>query len=158
MLGEGQEASPQRSGREPADQRAFGELDDQAGQARRCARRPGRGRGRGRAGRDRWKPSSSGSSTSSSRPEQRLVKEIIADPKAVHAYLDLAEIYRRHSDFDKAEKVLAKGLKANPDDPALQAVYEDTQISRLKRAIECQSQRVLQHPGRHRLTRRSSTS
>ena len=49
-------------------------------------------------------------------PEQRLVKEILADPKAVHAYLDLAEIYRRHSDFDKAEKVLAKGLKANADD------------------------------------------
>jgi tetratricopeptide (TPR) repeat protein len=79
-------------------------------------------------------------------PEQRLVKEIIADPKAVHAYLDLADIYRRHSDFDKAEKVLSRGLKANPNDQALQAVYEDTQISRLKRGIESQSQRVLQHP------------
>ena len=79
-------------------------------------------------------------------PEQRLVKDILADPKAVHAYLDLAEIYRRHSDFDKAEKVLAKGLKANAGDPGLQAVYEDTQISRLKRAIDAQSQRVLQHP------------
>ncbi len=79
-------------------------------------------------------------------PEQKLVKEIIADPKAVHAYLDLAEIYRRHSDYDKAEKVLAKGLKANPDEQSLQAVYEDTQISRLKRAIDAQAQRVLQHP------------
>ena len=79
-------------------------------------------------------------------PEQRLVKEIIADPKAVHAYLELADIYRRHSDFDKAEKVLSRGLKANADDEALQAVYEDTQISRLKRGIESQSQRVLQHP------------
>ncbi len=47
-------------------------------------------------------------------PEQRLVKEILTDPKAVHAYLDLAEIYRNRSDLDKAEKVLAKGLKANP--------------------------------------------
>jgi tetratricopeptide (TPR) repeat protein len=79
-------------------------------------------------------------------PEQRLVKDILSDPKAVHAYLDLAEIYRRRSDFDRAEKVLAKGLKANADEPALQAVYEDVQISRLKRAIEAQSQKVLQHP------------
>jgi tetratricopeptide (TPR) repeat protein len=79
-------------------------------------------------------------------PEQRLVKEILADPKAVHAYLDLADIYRRHSDFDKAEKVLARGLKANPLDQGLQAIYEDTQISRLKRGIESQSNRVLQHP------------
>jgi tetratricopeptide (TPR) repeat protein len=79
-------------------------------------------------------------------PEQRLVKEILADPEAVHAYLDLAEIYRSRSDLEKAEKVLAKGLKANPDDQALTAVLEDTQISRLKRAIESQSQRVLQHP------------
>jgi tetratricopeptide (TPR) repeat protein len=79
-------------------------------------------------------------------PEQRMIKEILADAKAIHAYLDLADIYRRRSDFDRAEKVLAKGLKANPDDVGLQSVYEDTQISRLKRAIESQSQRVLQHP------------
>ena len=79
-------------------------------------------------------------------PEQRLIKEIIADPKAVHAFLELADIYRRHSDFDKAEKVLSKGLKANPNDAAIQSVYEDVQISRLKRAIDSQSQRVLQHP------------
>ena len=79
-------------------------------------------------------------------PEQRLVKEILADPKAVHAYLDLADIYRRRSDFDKAEKVLAKGLKANPDDHGADAIYEDTQIGRLKRAIDAQKQRVLQHP------------
>ena len=42
--------------------------------------------------------------------------------------------------------MLSKGLKANADDEALQSVYEDTQISRLKRGIESQSQRVLQHP------------
>ncbi len=79
-------------------------------------------------------------------PEQRLVKEILADPTAVHAYLDLAEMYRHRSDLDKAEKVLAKGLKANPGEQGLLAIYEDNQISRLKRAIESQKQRVLQHP------------
>jgi len=79
-------------------------------------------------------------------PEQRLIKDILSDPTAIHAYLDLADIYRNHSDLDKAEKVLAKGLKANPGEPALTAVLEDTQISRLKRAIDSQSQRALQHP------------
>jgi tetratricopeptide (TPR) repeat protein len=79
-------------------------------------------------------------------PEQRMVKEILANPGAVHAYVELAEIYRGRADLDKAEKVLAKGLKANPDDQGLLSIYEDTQISRLKRAVEAQSQRALQHP------------
>ena len=52
-------------------------------------------------------------------PEQRLIKEIVADPTAIHAYVELADIYRNHGDLDKAEKVLAKGLKANPDDHGL---------------------------------------
>ena len=94
-------------------------LDDQAGQARR---RPGRS---SRRGRDAEPAESMEAKLERLKqeqltPEQRLIKEIMADPKAVHAYLELADIYRRHSDFDKAEKVLAKGLKANPDDPALQ--------------------------------------
>jgi tetratricopeptide (TPR) repeat protein len=79
-------------------------------------------------------------------PEQRLIKEIKGDPKATHAYIELAEIYRHRSDLETAEKVLAKGIKANPNDPGLMSVYEDTQISRLKRAKESQSQRVLQYP------------
>jgi tetratricopeptide (TPR) repeat protein len=79
-------------------------------------------------------------------PEQRLVKDILANPGAVHAYVELAEIYRNRSDLDKAEKVLAKGLKANPADQGLMSIYEDTQISRLKRAVDAQSQRMLQHP------------
>jgi len=79
-------------------------------------------------------------------PEQRLVKEILGDATAVHAYMDLAEIYRQRGDLDKAEKVLAKGRKANPDDPGLASTYEDTQISRLKKARDSASQRVLQYP------------
>jgi tetratricopeptide (TPR) repeat protein len=79
-------------------------------------------------------------------PEQRLVKEIVNDPHAVHAYIDLADIYRQHSDLDRAEKVLAKGLKANPKEGGLMSVYEDTQISRMKKARDSQSQRVQQYP------------
>jgi tetratricopeptide (TPR) repeat protein len=79
-------------------------------------------------------------------PEQRLIKEILADPTATHAYVDLADIYKQRNDLEKAEKVLAKGLKANPDDQALKAVHEDTQISRLKQAIEKQTQKVRERP------------
>ncbi len=79
-------------------------------------------------------------------PEQRLIKEIVADPKATHAYVQLADIYRQHGDLDKAEKVLAKGLKANAEDQGLMQIYEDTQIGRLRRAIEHQKHRVQERP------------
>jgi tetratricopeptide (TPR) repeat protein len=79
-------------------------------------------------------------------PEQRLIKEIVSTPTAVHAYMDLAELYRQRSDLDRAEKVLAKGRKANPDDPGLASVHEDTQISRLKKAKDSATQRVSQYP------------
>jgi tetratricopeptide (TPR) repeat protein len=79
-------------------------------------------------------------------PEQRLVKEILGDPKAIHAYVELADIYRQRSELEKAEKVLAKGLKANPNDAGLMQIYEDTQISRLKRKIESQTRLVQERP------------
>jgi tetratricopeptide (TPR) repeat protein len=79
-------------------------------------------------------------------PEQRLIKEIVGNPAAVHAYIELSEIYRMRNDLEKAEKVLAKGRKANPDEHGLASIYEDTQISRLKKARDSQSQRVQQYP------------
>ncbi len=79
-------------------------------------------------------------------PEQRLIKEIVADPSATHAYVELAELYRRRGELDKAEKVLAKGIKANPGDHGLMQILEDTQIARLKRAITQQKQRVQERP------------
>ena len=78
-------------------------------------------------------------------PEQRLIKEIVADATAVHAYVELADIYKMHGDLDKAEKVLAKGRKANPNDHGLASIYEDTQISRLKKARDSHQQRVQQY-------------
>ncbi len=79
-------------------------------------------------------------------PEQRLVKEILNDPTALHAYVQLADIYRSRSDLEKAEKVLAKGLKANPNDAGLMSIYEDTQITRLKRAVQSQTHRAQENP------------
>jgi tetratricopeptide (TPR) repeat protein len=78
-------------------------------------------------------------------PEQRMVKEIMADPTAVHAYVELADLYKMRGDLDKAEKVLAKGRKANPNDHGLASIYEDTQISRLRKARDSQQVRVKQY-------------
>jgi tetratricopeptide (TPR) repeat protein len=79
-------------------------------------------------------------------PEQRLIKEITTDPTATHAYVELSEFYRLRGELEKAEKVLARGIKANPDDHGLVQIYEDTQIGRLKRAIEAQKRRVQERP------------
>ena len=79
-------------------------------------------------------------------PEQRLIKELTADPQAVHAYIHLADHYRQRGELEKCEKVLARGIKFNPKDAGLLATYEDTQIGRLKRAIDSQAQRVRERP------------
>ncbi len=79
-------------------------------------------------------------------PQQRLLEEIKKDPTSIHAYVNLADIYRQRGDLDTAEKVLAKGIKANPNDAGLKSIYEDTQISRLKRAKEHQTHKVQENP------------
>ena len=79
-------------------------------------------------------------------PEQRLIKEIMADPDGRARLCRAGRHLRKHGDLDKAEKVLAKGRKANPNDHGLASIYEDTQISRLRKARDSQPQRVLQYP------------
>ncbi len=75
-------------------------------------------------------------------PEQRSLKEIEANPQAVGAYLTLADHYKGASRLDEAEQVLARGIKANPDDNFLKGVYAEVQIQRMKRAIEAMNRRL----------------
>ncbi len=79
-------------------------------------------------------------------PEQRWQKEIQENPTHVGPYLQFAEHLKGRSKLDDAEKVLARGLKANPDDPSLQFAYAEVQLSRLHRAIASFSQRVKEKP------------
>lgn len=67
-------------------------------------------------------------------PEDRLRKEIEEEPRRVGSYLELAETLRRHNKLDEAQKILAQGLKANPDDSLLEDAHGDVQIARLQRA------------------------
>lgn len=79
-------------------------------------------------------------------PEERLHKEIQRDPKQVWAYIELADMSRKRSQFENAEKILAAGLKAIPKDPVLQQNYAEVQMTRLKRAIDALTKRVDDDP------------
>ena len=69
-------------------------------------------------------------------PEQRLLKEIEETPDRIGPYLALADHYKLDGGrLEEAEKILAKGVKANPDDNYLQGAYADVQMSRLRQAI-----------------------
>ena len=79
-------------------------------------------------------------------PEERCKKEIQEDPTHIGPYLQLAEIHKGRNDLDEAEKLLASGLKAVPDDPSLKREYADVQMSRIKRAIASWQRKVKERP------------
>lgn len=79
-------------------------------------------------------------------PEQRLLKEIEETPERIGPYLALADHYKHEGRLDEAEKILAKGVKANPDDNYLQGSYAEIQISRIKHALEIYTRKVAKEP------------
>ncbi len=68
-------------------------------------------------------------------PEERLMREIREEPNRVRPYLELADHYTELKRLDEAEKVLAAGRKALPEDETLRTAYADLQIQRLRRAL-----------------------
>jgi tetratricopeptide (TPR) repeat protein len=79
-------------------------------------------------------------------PEKQWAHAIKTDPTQPGPYLHLADSYSRKGRLDEAERLLAQGLKAIPNDPALTTAYAETQLARLRRAIEKWSQRVKEKP------------
>jgi tetratricopeptide (TPR) repeat protein len=79
-------------------------------------------------------------------PEERLQKEIQQNPNQVWPYLELADMFRKRSQFETAEKILGQGIKANPKDPMLLQSYAEVQTTRLKRAVDQLTKRVTEHP------------
>lgn len=79
-------------------------------------------------------------------PDQRWAKEIEEDPSEVRAYVDWASSLRARGRLDEAEKVLAKGIKANPNDATLIEAHADVQMARLRRAIDVYTQKVKEVP------------
>lgn len=79
-------------------------------------------------------------------PEQRLEKELEADPSRVGLYLQLAELHKSHNRLDDAEKVLAKARKAVPDDDVVRTAHGDVQLMRLRRAIDDKKRKIKENP------------
>lgn len=79
-------------------------------------------------------------------PEDRLKKEIKSDPTQVWAFLELADIFRKRSQLEIAEKVLGTGIKHNPKDNMLAQTYADVQMTRMKRALDALVKRVEDDP------------
>jgi tetratricopeptide (TPR) repeat protein len=68
-------------------------------------------------------------------PEERWQKEIEDDPTQIGPYLQFSDHLRKRGKLDDAEKLLARGLRAVPDDPALRREYAEVQVARIQRAI-----------------------
>jgi tetratricopeptide (TPR) repeat protein len=79
-------------------------------------------------------------------PEERLQKEIKENPNQVWPYLELADIFRKRSQFETAEKILGQGIKVNAKDPMLMQAYEDVQMTRIRRGIDALTKRVSEAP------------
>ena len=79
-------------------------------------------------------------------PEQRYLQEIEEMPERIGPYLALAEHYKLEGRLEDAEKILAKGVKANPDDNYMQGAYADVQMSRLRHAVEIYTRKVAKDP------------
>ncbi len=79
-------------------------------------------------------------------PEKRYLLEIEENPERIGPYLALAETYKHSGRLDEAEQILAKGVKAAPDDNYLKGAYAEIQVSRLHRAIEAFTRKVARDP------------
>jgi tetratricopeptide (TPR) repeat protein len=79
-------------------------------------------------------------------PGERYLKEIQEDPTRISPYLQLAETLKLRGQLEDAEKLLARGLKANPGNPDIQLAHADVQISRLQHAIERCNRRLAEKP------------
>jgi tetratricopeptide (TPR) repeat protein len=79
-------------------------------------------------------------------PEQRMLREIAEDPEHVRPYLELAEHYRGLNQLDEAEKILAQGRKARPEDELLREAHADVQLARIRRKMESLEKRLQLNP------------
>ena len=79
-------------------------------------------------------------------PEQRYLQEIEETPERIGPYLALAEIFKHSGRLDEAEKALAKGIKAVPENIYLKDAYGDIQVARLNVAIDAFKRKVARDP------------
>ncbi len=80
-------------------------------------------------------------------PEQRLEEAIQEQPDRAGTYLELSDHYKSQERLDTAREVLARGLKARPDDQVLKDAYAEVQMARLRKAIDAWKRKLRENPG-----------
>ncbi|SIN76054.1 Tetratricopeptide repeat-containing protein [Singulisphaera sp. GP187] len=79
-------------------------------------------------------------------PEERYQKEILEEPTRISSYLQLADLFKLRGQLEEAEKVMARGLKANPGNRDLAFAHAEIQISRIQGAIDRCHRRLAEKP------------
>ncbi|HEX8203279.1 MAG TPA: tetratricopeptide repeat protein [Isosphaeraceae bacterium] len=79
-------------------------------------------------------------------PEQRFEQEIREHPDQIGPYLERAEGFKAHGRLDEARDLLARGLKAHPNDPTLQEAFAEIQIARIRKVLDSLTRRTHEAP------------
>ncbi|OHB82253.1 MAG: hypothetical protein A2V98_19355 [Planctomycetes bacterium RBG_16_64_12] len=68
-------------------------------------------------------------------PEKRLEKEIARHPDDISKYIELAELYITHEQYDRAEEVYARAFEASDGDEDVRERWEDAQLRHLRQRV-----------------------
>jgi len=79
-------------------------------------------------------------------PEKRLEKEIARHPDDIPKYIELAELYISHEQYDQAEEVYARAFEASDGDDDVRERWEDAQMRRLRQRV-ARADREVQRTG-----------
>jgi len=79
-------------------------------------------------------------------PEQQWVQDIKEDPTRISPYIQISEFFKGRNQLEEAEKVLAKGLKVNPENPDLMYAHAEVRIARFQHAINAYTRKAQEKP------------
>ena len=84
---------------------------------------------------DKQAPASTDDEDKRLTPEQQLLRTIKKDPAKADNYVELAELYTRDEQFEKAEKVLTDAMQVAGGDMMIRERLEDVQLRRARQTI-----------------------
>ncbi len=79
-------------------------------------------------------------------PEQELLRAIAKKPGELSNYIELAELYMREDQYDKAEEVLKTALHLAGKDSNVQERMEDLQVRRMRQKVAIAEQKYRDNP------------
>ncbi len=67
--------------------------------------------------------------------EKKLLDEIAKDPKQLHLYYELTQLYLHEDRFDKADEIMAQAFDISDGDPDVREKWEDVQLRGMRYKI-----------------------